>query len=56
MRKSKYDKMLENEHWITLGWYFWNAFCLSEGKERKLAQKRWRALTEEQRNLCEGEE
>ena len=52
MKKGEYAEKLKNKDWGALGWYFWRAFLTGTGS--KLAKKRWDALTEDQRDLCEN--
>lgn len=53
--EEKFNRMLEDEDWYSLGWFFWKAFLMlyPDGDERKVYERLWDSLTEHQKDLCE---
>lgn len=54
--QAEFDRCLEAESWLEMGWLFWYAFSLTapDSVERNLAYKLWQSLTHDQQAMCDG--
>jgi hypothetical protein len=53
---EEYERLLKAEEFTLLGWYFWACFATLQKTDplRRTAQKRYRKLTQVQKDACEN--